>query len=112
LGLRKQEQFEADMGFSSKSSGSTELFAADFTAQLSPGETIISASVTISTVAGSSSAGSPLAASGSPIIAAGVVSTMLVAGQQGSIALVLFSATTSLGQVLQLWSDLLIVAPS
>lgn len=100
------------MSFTPKPTTSTEYFSFDFSAMLGVGETIASASYTLTLSAGTGTSGSPLAVSGSVTINGAIVSQLLTGGQGNAIYLVTCNVVTSLGQTLSLWSDLQVVAPS
>jgi len=99
------------MGFDKKITLTTELFNFDFSALLASGETINSAPVTATVVAGSGQPGTPLTTSGQPSINNGVVSQLIAGGQPGTVYLLTCLATTNLGQTLVLYSELQVVAP-
>lgn len=95
----------------SKLIGETKTYAVDFLSQLAAGETISAVGTTIASVYSGTDATPASIISGSAAASGSVVSQKLTAGTLGVIYQVLFSITTSTGQILQI-AGLVAITPT
>lgn len=95
----------------SKLIGETKTYAVDFLSQLAAGETISAVGTTIASVYSGTDAAPSGIISGSATASGSVVSQKLTAGTLGVIYQVLFSITTSTGQILQI-AGLVAITPT
>lgn len=96
--------------WSPKDPGSTEFFTVDFVRQLAAGDTITSATITCSVLAGVDAAAGSMV-SGSAVISGTNVSQSIRLGVAGVHYQLEFSATTAQGETLTFGGDFWALAP-
>ena len=94
--------------FAGKASSETVNETFDFTSRLATAETLSTASVTANTYSGTDASPSAII-SGSSTISGKTVTQLVTAGTEGVTYKLICTATTSLGQTLQLFAFLTIV---